>query len=121
MLSNGKQMVDIADLQVRFRLSRSMAKIVKLMYDDGRITGDAIENEHKIVTDAKVIVHKIRRRLGEHGIAIHSQRDVGYWMDDSAKAALLKALADEAPAGQAGEVEDTDDPEVQDSDADHTP
>ena len=122
-LTDGNHMVEVTDLQVKFRLSRSMARIVKMMLDDGRITGYAIENEHKIVTDAKVLIHKVRRRLEQYGITIHSRRDVGYWMDDASKAALLKALDDEAPAGQAGDGEDTratlgaPDPD----DTDHTP
>ena len=76
-------MVELEDLQVKLRLSRSMAKIVKLMLDDGRISTAAIENEHKIVLDAKVMMHKIRRRLEGTGITIHSRRDVGYWMDEA--------------------------------------
>ena len=119
-LTNGKHMVELVDLQVRFRLSKSMAKIVKLMYDDGRITGDAIENEHKIVTDAKVIMHKIRRRLAPFGITIHSRRDVGYWVDDASRDALLLALGNEAPAGHAGEGEHRSNEAPPDED-DHTP
>lgn len=121
MLTVSNHMVELEDLQVKLMLSRSMAKIVKLLFDDGRISTNAIENEHKIVLDAKVMMHKIRRRLAPHGITIHSRRDVGYWMDDASKAALLKALDVDAPAGQAGEVEDADrDSEVQSPDTDHT-
>lgn len=101
-------MVDVTDMQVKFRLSRSMAKVVKMMFDDGRITASAIENDHRIVTDAKVLIHKIRRRLEAYGITVHSRPNVGYWMDDASKAALLKALDDEAPAGHAGDGEDTE-------------
>ena len=119
-LTNGNHMVELVDLQVRFRLSKSMATVVKLMYDNGRITGDAIENEHKIVTDAKVLMHKIRRRLAPCGITIHSRRDVGYWVDDASRDALLLALGTEAPAGHAGEVEHSN-REVQPDDTDHTP
>ena len=116
-------MVELEDLQVKLRLSRSMAKIVKLMLDDGRISTAAIENEHKIVLDAKVMMHKIRRRLEGTGITIHSRRDVGYWMDEASKAALLKALDVEAPAGQAGESEgahDKADEAQHPDDTDHT-
>jgi hypothetical protein len=98
-----------------------MATVVKLMYDNGRITGDAIENEHKIVTDAKVLIHKIRRRLAPYGITIHSRRDVGYWVDDASRDALLLALGigTEAPAGHAGEGEHSN-REVHSDDTDHT-
>jgi hypothetical protein len=115
-------MVELADLQITFSMSKSMATVVKLMCDDGRITADAIENKHKIVTDAAVLIHKIRRQLAPFGITVHSRRDVGYWIDDSSKAVLLKAIGHEAPAGHAGEVEDADrDSEVQSPVTDHTP
>jgi hypothetical protein len=104
-------MYELPDIQIKFRTSLSMAKIIKLMDDTGRVTGDAIENEHKIVSDAKVIMHKIRRRLAPFGITVHSRRDVGYWMDEPSREKLHSVL--NSSAGQAGvsEVrEATEDP-----------
>jgi hypothetical protein len=121
-LANGKRMVELADLQITFSMSKSMATVVKLMCDDGRITADAIENKHKIVTDAAVLIHKIRRQLAPFGITIHSRRDVGYWMDDASKAILLKAIGPDPSVGQAEVSVVHEVPEDQHPDeTDHTP
>lgn len=121
-LANGNHMVELVNLQVTFSMSKSMAKVVKLMLDEGRITSDGIENKHKIVTDAKVLVHRIRRQLAPFGITIHSRRDVGYWMDDASKAILLKAIGPDPSVGQAEVSVVHEVPEDQHpDDTDHTP
>lgn len=114
-------MIELADLQVKHRLSASMAKIVLLILENRRVTANMIENDHKIVVDAKVIIHRIRRRLEGSGIVIQSRRDVGYWMDNESKVKLYESLGLEAPAGLAGGVAYESNLGVEHEVQDHTP
>jgi len=98
-------MIENADLIMKFRLSPSMAKILMLLLENKRVSARMIENDLKIVTDTKVAIHRIRRRLENTGIEIQSRREVGYWLDDTSKTVLYEALGQQAPAVSAGEGE----------------
>jgi hypothetical protein len=89
--------IELADLQVKFRLSTSMAKVVMLLLNNKRVTTNMIEFDHKIVVDAGVTIHHIRRRLEGSGIVVRSQRDVGYWIDADSRVKLYQALGIETP------------------------
>lgn len=96
-------MIEVADLIMKFRLTPAMAKIVLLLLENNRVTAQKIENELKIVTDARVAVHRIRRRFEGTGITVQSRREVGYWLTDESKAEIIAAIGKQAPAAGAGE------------------
>lgn len=114
-------MIEVADIQIKYNLSRSMAKALHLLMDRQHVKPSELKEELETVLDAKMVIHKLRKKMKVFGISIQSRRDVGYWLDDSVKAALLKAFAGDAPAGHAGEGEGTEEvSEVPRPDDDHT-
>lgn len=83
----------MVDIQFALGVSKSHAHILVYLYEEKYVTCRGIENERKITKDAKVAIHRLRRRLEGTGIEIRSQREVGYWLDPSSKE-KLKELAD---------------------------
>lgn len=96
-------MEELADIQIKYKLSRTMAKALRLLIERQRVLPAELKQELETVLDAKMIIHKLRKKLKVFGISIQSRRDVGYWLDDAAREALLKELAADSPAGLAGE------------------
>lgn len=72
-------------LQIHYDLSPSLAKILLLLVKNKVVTARMIEVEHRLTKDAKVALHRLRRRLEGVDIEIKSRRDVGYWLDDEAR------------------------------------
>jgi hypothetical protein len=75
-----------------YRLTRALSELLLLLVSQQIVTTHTIEHTHRIATDGKVAVHRLRRRLAPYGLKVESQRDVGYWMDDAHKEAVLTAL-----------------------------
>lgn len=80
-------------LQMRYDLPSSLARILVLLAENKVVTTHMIEHEHKITKDAKVAIHRLRRRMeGTPGIEIKSRRDVGYWMDAEVRETIRQAM-----------------------------
>lgn len=90
-------MTNLTRLQIRFDLPPSLAKILVLLTENEVVTSRMIELDHKLTKDAKVAIHRLRRRL-DSAVEIQSRRDVGYWLDADAKKKVIAAQADEAPS-----------------------
>jgi hypothetical protein len=101
-------MIQAVDLQMRYKLTPSMAKALLLLLKNKIVTPNMIEIDQPITTDGKVLMHRIRRRLAGTPINIHSQRSVGYWLDQASREVILKDIEGEQislPLGHGGEGE----------------
>lgn len=78
--------------QMRYDLPPSLAKILLLLVQNKVVTAGMIETEHRLTKDAKVALHRLRRRLEEADIEIKSRRDVGYWLEDNVRQSVSAAL-----------------------------
>lgn len=90
-------MTEITDLQMEYGLSPALAKLLLLLVQNKVVTGRMVEKEHKLSTDARIAVHRLRRRLDGTGIVIQSRRDVGYWLDPETRKTIATAMEDESP------------------------
>lgn len=88
-------------LQITYDLPPSLAKILVLLSDNEVVTARMIELDERLTKDAKVAIHRLRRRLETSPVTIHSRRDVGYWIDDTAREALHGVMKDSARGGGA--------------------
>ena len=98
-------MTNLIALQMRYDLSPSLAKILLLLAQNKIVTATMIEVEHKITKDAKVAIHRLRRRLEGVDIAVKSRRDVGYWVEPDARQTIHEAMKSdqlELPLGDGG-------------------
>jgi len=87
-------MVEVVDLQIKYKLTPSMAQALHLLLTNKIVTPNMVEVDRTITTDSKVLVHRIRRRLAGTPIIIHSQRSVGYWLDNASREVILRDLED---------------------------
>ena len=85
-----RKLVDeLNTLQMRYDLTPLTARILILLAENQAVKPSMIETEYRLTKDSAVAVHRLRRRLVEHGIAINYRRGVGYWLstDDRKKVA----------------------------------
>lgn len=75
----------ITDLQMEFRLPKTLAQILLLLMDERIVTARMIEQDHKFSRDGKVAIHRLRRYLEGTEVKITSQREVGYWLEPAMK------------------------------------
>lgn len=85
-------MIEVVDLQMKYKLTPSMARALLLLLKNKIVTPFMVEVDQPITTDGKVLMHRIRRRLIGTPIAIHSQRSVGYWLDTNSREHIYKDL-----------------------------
>jgi hypothetical protein len=103
-------MVEVVDLQIKYKLTPSMAQALYLMLTNKIVTPAMLEVDKPITTDSKVLAHRIRRRLAGTPIIIHSQRQVGYWLDQASRETILRDLEDAQlclPLGHGGNGEES--------------
>jgi len=96
---------DLMALQIRYDLSPSLAKILLLLVQNKVVTARMIEVDHRLTRDAKVALHRLRRRLEGLDIEIKSRRDVGYWLGDDTRQAIhavIEGDQKELPLGDGG-------------------
>lgn len=91
-------------LQMRYDLPLSLAKILILLVENQVVTTRMIELDHAVTKDAKVAIHRLRRRLGATPIEIKHRRDVGYWLEDDARKLAHSAMQPpkDLPLGDGG-------------------
>lgn len=92
-------MVEVVDLQMKYKLTQCMARALLLLLTNKVVTVKMLESptaeESAITTDSKVLVHRIRRRMVDKPINIQSQRSVGYWLDQTSRDFILQDLQDD--------------------------
>lgn len=91
-------------LQMRYDLPLSLAKILILLVENQVVTTRMIEADHAITKDAKVAIHRLRRRLVTTPIEIKHRRDVGYWLEQDARELAHTAMQPpkDLPLGSGG-------------------
>lgn len=80
------------DLRFAFKLPGSLATTLRLLLEAKLVTAQEIV-DHKIATNGKVCIYRLRQALKPHGIEIKCQRDLGYWLEPSMKDRVIE-LAD---------------------------
>lgn len=96
-------MVEIVDLQMRYKLTHCMAQALYLLLSNKVVTPKMLEFDiissigakTPLTTDSKVLMHRIRRRLQETGIDIQSQRGLGYWLEQVSRERVLRDIGEE--------------------------
>lgn len=89
-------MVEVIDLQLKYKLTPCMAQALWLLLTSKVVTPNMLElNAHHITTDAKVLMHRVRKRLENTGIKITCQRHTGYWLDAASREIILRDIDDE--------------------------
>ena len=85
-------MTELKTLQMRYDLPTSLAKILILLVENSVVTPEMIEHEHQITKDAKVAIHRLRRRIAPFAVEVKSRRDIGYWIEASGRETVRKAM-----------------------------
>lgn len=76
---------DLFEMRRTFRLSDVLAQLLRLLLTETRVTQQMIEHDYRLSTDAKVAIHRLRRRLKPHNIRIETLRGDGYWLEPQMK------------------------------------
>jgi DNA-binding response OmpR family regulator len=85
-------MVDQRHLQMQYKLSPVLAKIMLLLLKHEAVTVEMIETDEDITNDGAVAVHRLRRRLAGTGVEIENVRGLGYFIP----AEMKKVVSDKA-------------------------
>jgi Rad3-related DNA helicase len=96
---------ELMTLQMRYDLPLTLARILHLLVRNTVVTVQMIEGEHSITKDAKVAIHRLRRRLDGHKVEIKSRRDFGYWLEREDRERVAEAMKSdqlELPFGDEG-------------------
>lgn len=83
-------MTPTADLQIAFGLTQSLARLLRLLLENKMLTARDIVHVHKIATDGKVAIHRLRSYLNNFDLKIQSKRELGYWLEPSEKEKILR-------------------------------
>lgn len=94
----------ITDLQVEFRLPKTLASILLLLMERKVVTSRMIEQDFGYSRDGKVAIHRLRRYLEGTDIKITSQREVGYWLEPDVKSFITSKFKQEPETDFASEV-----------------
>lgn len=86
---------DLFEMRRAFRLSEVLAKLLDLLLTETRVTSQMIEHDHRLSTDAKVAIHRLRRRLKPYNIKIETLRGDGYWIDAAMKQRIRTTIGRE--------------------------
>lgn len=96
-------MTELMALQMKYDLPPSLAKILLMLAQNHVVTARMIEIDTRLTKDAKVAMHRLRRRLEGSSVEIKSRRDVGYWLEaDSRSVVLESSKTMETPLGDGG-------------------
>ncbi|MGZ3672901.1 MAG: hypothetical protein ACXVCO_01205 [Ktedonobacterales bacterium] len=80
-------------LAITYKLSPTLSDLLGLLISVKVADPAMIQQRLEVVTDAKVAVHRLRKRMKHFGIEIHGRRLVGYWLDDETKERLRQRAA----------------------------
>lgn len=84
-------MTELMALQMKYDLPPSLAKILLMLAQNQVVTARMIEIDTRLTKDAKVAMHRLRRRLEGSPVEIRSRRDVGYWLESDSRAVVLES------------------------------
>lgn len=79
-------------LAMTFGLSRRLGNLLGLLMQMPAVDAKTIEEHIGIVTDAKIAVLRLRRRMVCFGVDIKGRRGFGYWVTDEDKARVRELV-----------------------------
>lgn len=81
-------------MQATFKLSARQNKLLGLLMETNLVTQAMLEEHLGITKNAKMAVHRLRVHLRGHGhnLEIKARRNVGWYLEENAKAALREKL-----------------------------
>ncbi len=83
---------ELANLQMRYGLSRAQAQILILLAENPVVSPQMIELDRGIVKDARVGVYRLRARLAATGIVVKQQYALGYWLEQGSRDLVHAAM-----------------------------
>jgi len=81
-------MIDKTKLRLTFGLSVTLGEVLYLLLTEELVTNTDIF-EH--ATNARVAIYRLRTILKPLGIDIRMRRELGYWLSEEDKAAIIEA------------------------------
>ena len=85
-------MPDVLELRQHYKLPPLLGKLFHLLMTNPLVTNDMVEKDAELTHDIAAAFFRLRRRLDVQGITIHSQRDLGYWIEPEDKAKVREFL-----------------------------
>jgi hypothetical protein len=68
-----------------FGLTQQQAKLLALLMESPVVSAGTIKLRTGMVTEAKVIAHRLRARLKAHDVSISAKRSYGFWLEPEEK------------------------------------
>ncbi len=68
-----------------FRVSQPFGALLELLLRKPLVTHEVIRQEVELVTEAKVLMYRLRVVLDEHSIELQNQKAVGWWLNPPEK------------------------------------
>jgi hypothetical protein len=81
--------LELLNVQKHYRIPPKLAELLLLLASHDVVTTQMIHDQ--VTPDSKASVHRLRQRVGEAGIEIHSLYATGYWLDPDARRAVIAA------------------------------
>lgn len=75
-----------------FRLPPKMCHLLRLLMQFPAVNIHIIQSKLDIDYDARVIIYRLRKRLFDRGIIIHSQYGGHYWLTKETKAQIREII-----------------------------
>ena len=87
--------LDTFEAKRSLRLTDPQIAVLQALLDNKYVTGLEIEQMGSV--SSSVTIYRMRAKLEDHGIVIHSMQRLGYWIDDEAREKLARfSVAEEA-------------------------
>jgi len=93
-VNGGRVLTEVQAVQMIFGLSEALAKLFLLLVKTKLVTPHMVETELKIVSQTKMAVLRVRRRLasGGHDVEIQASPGLGYWLSDDTRQDLFARI-----------------------------
>jgi hypothetical protein len=76
-----------------FKLTQQQAKLLALLMEVPVASADVLSRKVKMSTEAKVAIHRLRKRMDEYGITVSAKRFYGFWLEPDQKAKVRELMA----------------------------
>jgi hypothetical protein len=75
-----------------FKLTQQQAKLLALLMEVPVASADVLSRKVKMSTEAKVAVHRLRKRMDEYGVKVSAKRFYGFWLEPDQKAKVRELM-----------------------------
>jgi DNA-binding response OmpR family regulator len=79
-------------IAIAYGLPPRMSNLLGLLLTVEVATPEMIQDQLGIATNTKVAIHRLRTYMALHDVTIHSQRGLGYWLDEETKQRLTERV-----------------------------